>query len=58
MNQSTFAYGLWPLILVDSAVLFAFSFTHPRTKRDWRSFWAFAALIVAVSSAWNVPYKA
>lgn len=44
------AYGLWFLVLLNSAVflIFAFSFTRPRTKRDWRSFGAFAAFIVAL----------
>ena len=44
------AYGLWSLVIINSAVflMFAFSFTHPHTKRDWRSFGAFAAFIVAL----------
>jgi len=44
------AYGLWPLVVVNSAVfiLFGLSFTHPRTRRDWRSFGAFAAFVVAL----------
>ena len=44
------AYGLWSLVLIDSAffVIFAFSFTKPSTKRDWRSFGAFSAFIVAL----------
>ena len=44
------AYGLWPLVILNSAVfiLFAFSFARPRTKRDWRTFGAFAAFIVAL----------
>jgi protein-S-isoprenylcysteine O-methyltransferase Ste14 len=44
------AYGLWLLVLINSAVfiIFAFSFTRPRTARDWRSFGAFAAFIVAL----------
>jgi len=29
-------------------LIFAFSFTHPKTKRDWRSFGAFSAFIVAL----------
>ncbi len=30
-------YGLWPLVLINTAVfvIFAFSFFHPRTSRDW-----------------------
>ena len=44
------AYGLWPLVIVNSAVfiLFAFSFFKPRTKRDWRTFGSFSAFIVAL----------
>ena len=43
------AYGLWGLVLVNSAffILFAFSFFKPRTGRDWRSFSAFSAFLVA-----------
>ena len=44
------AYGLWLLVILNSAVfiIFAFSFFKPRTKRDWRSFSAFSAFIVAL----------
>jgi protein-S-isoprenylcysteine O-methyltransferase Ste14 len=44
------AYGLWPLVIINSAVfiLFAFSFFEPQTKRDWRSFSAFSAFLVAL----------
>jgi len=44
------AYGLWGLVLINSLVfiIFAFSFTKPRTARDWRSFGAFSAFIVAL----------
>ncbi len=44
------AYGLWPLVIINAAVfiIFAFSFTRPRTGRDWRSFGAFAAFMVAL----------
>src|SRR5215203_3276355 len=44
------AYGLWLLAAINAAVfiIFAFSFTHPRTGRDWRSFGAFSAFIVAL----------
>jgi len=50
MTSSDSAYGLWPLVVIDAAifVIFAFSFTHPRTARDWRSFGAFSAFIVAL----------
>ncbi len=44
------AYGLWALVIINAAVfiIFAFSFTRPRTSRDWRSFGAFTAFIVAL----------
>lgn len=44
------AYGLWSLVFINSAIfiIFAFSFTKPRRSRDWRSFSAFSAFIVAL----------
>jgi len=44
------AYGLWSLVIINSVVFiaFAFSFTRPRTTRDWRSLGAFSAFIVAL----------
>ena len=44
------AYGLWSLVILNSAVfiIFAFSFAKPLTTRDWRSFGAFSAFIVAL----------
>ena len=42
MNTDVPAYGLWPLVVINAAafIIFAFSFTHPSTGRDWRSFGA------------------
>jgi len=44
------AYGLWSLVIINSLVflVFALSFSRPRTRRDWRSFGVFAAFIVAL----------
>ncbi len=44
------AYGLWTLVIINSLVfiIFAFSFTKPKSPRDWRSFGAFSAFIVAL----------
>jgi len=44
------AYGLWTLVIVNSAIfiLFAFSFFKPRSKRDWRTFSTFSAFVVAL----------
>jgi protein-S-isoprenylcysteine O-methyltransferase Ste14 len=49
MNSAT-SYGLWPVVLVYSLLFLAFtySFFRPRTKRDWRTFGAFSAFIVAL----------
>ncbi len=51
MNQSeASAYGLWSLVIINSLVfiIFAFSFAKPQTSRDWRSFGAFSAFVVAL----------
>lgn len=50
MNHSEAAYGLWSLVLLNSAIfiMFAFSFFKPETARDWRTFSAFSAFIVAL----------
>jgi len=50
MSSNPSAYGLWSLVIVNAAVfiIFAFSFTRPRTSRDWRSFGAFAAFLLAL----------
>ena len=50
MSEGTPAYGLWPLVAINSAIfiIFAFSFFKPQTKRDWRSFGAFSAFLVAL----------
>ena len=44
------SYGLWSLVIINSLVfiIFAFSFTKPKTSRDWRSFGGFSAFIVAL----------
>ena len=50
MTHEASAYGLWSLVILNSAVfvIFAFSFFKPQTARDWRSFGAFAAFVVAL----------
>lgn len=50
MSEAVSAYGLWSLVIINSLIfiLFAFSFAKPRTRRDWRSFGAFSAFIVAL----------
>ena len=50
MSNTMPAYGLWSLVVLNSAIfiMFAFSFFKPKTKRDWRSFGAFSAFLVAL----------
>ncbi len=50
MTENPYGYGLWPLVILNSAVfiIFAFSFTRPRGSRDWRSLGAFSGFIVAL----------
>ena len=50
MNEATPAYGLWSLVIVNSAIFifFAYTFFKPRTPRDCRSFSAFSAFLVAL----------
>ncbi|MDC7703509.1 methyltransferase family protein [Vogesella indigofera] len=50
MNDHMQAYGLWGLVLINSLVfiIFAFSFTKPKSARDWRSLGMFSAFIVAL----------
>ena len=52
MNDSSpmQAYGLWSLVVINSLVfiIFAFSFAKPQSPRDWRSFGAFSAFLVAL----------
>ncbi len=50
MNAEAPAYGLWTLVVINSTIFifFAFSFFKPQTTRDWRSFGAFSAFLVAL----------
>ena len=50
MNNAAAAYGLWFLVIFNSAIflMFAYSFFKPLTGRDWRTDGAFAAFIVAL----------
>jgi protein-S-isoprenylcysteine O-methyltransferase Ste14 len=50
MTHDASGYGLWTLVVLNSTLflMFAFSFFKPQTGRDWRTFGAFAAFIVAL----------
>lgn len=57
-HETMSAYGLWSLVIINSLVfiLFAYSFTKPRSSRDWRSFGGFSAFIVALfTEMYGVP---
>lgn len=52
------AYGLWSIVIINSLIfiVFAFSFTRPKTKSDWRTFGAFSAFIIALfSEMYGIP---
>src|ERR1035437_9545985 len=48
--MTAYGYGLWPLVAFNSLlfIVFAASFFHPRTKRDWRALGGFSAFVVAL----------
>ncbi len=48
--MSDYGYGLWWLVAINSLVIiiFAASFFHPKSKRDWRALGGFSAFIVAL----------
>lgn len=50
MTETMPAYGLWSLVLINSVIfiMFAYTFFKPQTARDWRSFSAFSAFLVAL----------
>lgn len=50
MNSAGSDYGLWGLVAVNSIIFisFAYSFFKPVHLRDWRSFGAYSAFIVAL----------
>jgi protein-S-isoprenylcysteine O-methyltransferase Ste14 len=50
MNDPANGYGLWGLVAINSLIFifFAFTFFKPNTARDWRTFSAFSAFVVAL----------
>ncbi len=50
MSSAAPAYGLWSLVILNSLVfiIFLYSFAKPQSKRDWRSFGAISAFLVAL----------
>src|SRR3974377_2072206 len=49
MNDDS-GYGLWSLVMLKSVIfiLFSYAFFKPPSGRDWRSFGAFSAFLVAL----------
>ena len=45
-----YGYGLWFLMIFNSIlfIAFAFSFFHPKSKRDWRVMGGFSAFVIAL----------
>ncbi|HEY1157908.1 MAG TPA: isoprenylcysteine carboxylmethyltransferase family protein [Arthrobacter sp.] len=50
MDSAGNDYGLWSLVFLNTVVFvgFAYSFFKPATLRDWRSFGAYSAFVVAL----------
>lgn len=48
--MNDYGYGLWSLVVVNSAIfiVFAFSFFRPRTARDWKALGAFSSFVLAL----------
>lgn len=43
-------YGLWPIVVLNSAILiiFALSFTRPKSRQEWTALGGFSAFVVAL----------
>ncbi|MDD4927673.1 MAG: isoprenylcysteine carboxylmethyltransferase family protein [Gallionella sp.] len=50
MNPTENDYGLWPMVILNSAffIFFAFSFFKPQSRRDWRTLGLYSGFIVAL----------
>jgi protein-S-isoprenylcysteine O-methyltransferase Ste14 len=48
--MTEYGYGLWVLVFLNSLlfIVFAVSFFHPRSSRDWRVLGGFSAFVVAL----------
>ena len=48
--MNDFGYGLWALVVINSliVIVFATSFFHPRSSRDWRTLGGFSAFVIAL----------
>ena len=48
--MNDYGYGLWLLVVVNSLIfiVFAASFFHPKSSRDWRALGGFSAFVIAL----------
>lgn len=48
--NTPYEYGLWPLMIINTAIfiVFAFSFFKPKSKIDWKAFGGFSAFLIAL----------
>jgi methanethiol S-methyltransferase len=57
-HETGSGYGLWSLVIINSAIfiIFAFTFFKPKNARDWRSFGAFSGFIIALfTEMYGIP---
>ena len=50
MHNSEFAYGMWPVVLLNIGIVlvFVFGFLAPKRQMEWRSMGLFTAWIALV----------
>lgn len=56
--MNTYEYGLWPLVIINTAVfiIFAFSFFKPKTGIEWGAFGGFSAFLIALfTEMYGIP---
>src|SRR3972149_2753481 len=48
--MDSYAYGMWPLVLINVGIFlfFVFSFLKPKGQWEWRSMGAYTAFVVAL----------
>lgn len=46
----SYAYGMWPLVIINAAIfiIFVFSFLKPKKRWEWRSMGGFTAFVIAL----------
>lgn len=57
-DMESYAYGMWPLVVINAGIFifFALSFLRPKKRWEWRSMGAFSAFVVALfTEMYGVP---